>query len=200
MGAASDEQQHPGNQQQQQQQQVVTRSAAKRAASEGTASGQVHHTLLESPPPGEQVSRRGRAMLLAALNPLWATLAGWVAACVCLWLVVGVSERVLEPISRRTCNLPYILWLCATCVTLVLPLIAAQPLLPNGLQPLLVHGFSRNMLGVFLAANLMTGSINLGMDTLAVPDTQARAIVALYMLANCLLAVELDVRGITLKI
>jgi phosphatidylinositol glycan class W len=115
-------------------------------------------------------------------------------------VVVLLSERLLEPVSRRTCNLPYILWLVATCVTLVLILIAAQPLLSNGLQPLLVRGFSRNMLGVFLAANLMTGGINLAIDTLAVPDVQARAIVAVYMLLNCMLAVGLDAAGVTLKI
>ncbi|KIZ02066.1 Uncharacterized protein MNEG_5891 [Monoraphidium neglectum] len=66
--------------------------------------------------------------------------------------------------------------------------------------PLLLEAFNRNMLALFLAANLATGAVNLGVDTLSVGHGAARAIVGTYLVAVCLLAVALDALNITLKL
>ena len=57
------------------------------------------------------------------------------------------------------------------------------------------------MLALFLAANLLTGAVNLGVgDTTAVGDGAARAVVGAYMLAVCALAAGLDAADVTLRL
>ncbi|KAF8059100.1 esf1 [Scenedesmus sp. PABB004] len=63
----------------------------------------------------------------------------------------------------------------------------------------LAVAFNRNMLPLFLLANLLTGAVNLSLNTLAVGRWPARAIVGLYMLVLCCAAVALDNAGVTLK-
>lgn len=67
------------------------------------------------------------------------------------------------------------------------PLFAFAPLL---------CALNRNMLAVFLGANLLTGAANLLTDTLAAGDARARLTVALYLLAVGGGAAALDARGI----
>jgi hypothetical protein len=50
------------------------------------------------------------------------------------------------------------------------------------------HDANRSMLQLFLVANLLTGCINLSIDTLNVGDSAAIGIVALYTVALCGLA------------
>ena len=67
----------------------------------------------------------------------------------------------------------------------VLAAFAAAQLLGQQAVPRLLQAVNANMLPVFLAANMLTGLINLSMDTLSVSDWTARAIVACYMLCLC---------------
>jgi phosphatidylinositol glycan class W len=64
----------------------------------------------------------------------------------------------------------------------------------------LMLAFNRNMLALFLIANLLTGGVNLSINTLAVGSWAARVIVGVYMLLLCGLAVLLDKRGVVLKL
>lgn len=50
---------------------------------------------------------------------------------------------------------------------------------PSGLMVSL----SDNLLSVFLVANLLTGAVNIGMDTLAASDRKALGVVVAYVLA-----------------
>lgn len=68
----------------------------------------------------------------------------------------------------------------------------AQVVLPRGLQPWLTEAFNRNMLPLFLVANLATGMVNLSVYTLDVPDQTARCIVVVYAAIICGLAAALD--------
>ncbi|KAJ9507825.1 hypothetical protein QJQ45_019261, partial [Haematococcus lacustris] len=124
----------------------------------------------------------------------------WGVVCGALWLLLLLAEVCLQPVSRRTCNLAYVVWIAALCVTLLLPLAAAQVLLPTGLRPSLPLAVSQNMLPVFLAANLTTGAVNMGCDTMQVGPGQARAIVMAHMGLVVAIAWLLDRSDVVLKI
>ena len=61
----------------------------------------------------------------------------------------------------------------------------------------LLRALSRNMLALFLAANLLTGAVNLLTDTLSAGPGRARGTVAAYAAALCAVAALLDARGVT---
>ena len=65
---------------------------------------------------------------------------------------------------------------------------AAAQLLGQQAVPGLLQAVNANMLLTFLAANVLTGLINMGIDTLGVSDWAARGIVACYMLCLCFMA------------
>jgi len=135
----------------------------------------------------------GRAVLrlrTAGLLPgLVATMA---AACISLWLATVASRGAVEPVCRRSCNLAYILWVAAhNCSALSVFLLADilgrdstgswRPMLG------LAGTLSDHMLEAFLIANLLTGAVNLSIDTLQVGATAAGYILVGYMLLQCLL-------------
>ena len=67
----------------------------------------------------------------------------------------------------------------------VLAAFAAVQLLSQQAIPRLLQAVNANMLPLFLAANVLTGLINLSMDTLGTGDWTARGVVACYMLCLC---------------
>lgn len=90
----------------------------------------------------------------------------------------------------------YVLWVCAQCfASLAMCAVtdvatAALAALPRAAPPAggaagtsaapsprLLCAINRNLLPLFLAANLLTGAVNLGFDTLTTSDSVARAIV-----------------------
>ena len=56
------------------------------------------------------------------------------------------------------------------------------------------------MLAIFLFANLATGCVNMGMDTLSASDWEARVVVWTYMVGVAGVAAGLDVTGFHLKL
>lgn len=64
----------------------------------------------------------------------------------------------------------------------------------------LMSACSSNMLPLFLLANLMTGAVNLMLDSLLVQDMQAILIVCLYMVLVCCVAFGLHSNNIQLKL
>ena len=130
---------------------------------------------------------------------IWSLQVGLVDAA--LWLAAELAGPLVEPVSRRACNLAYILWICAICMAMLVLCLMTQLVTPpaQGL-PQLLGAANRNMLGVFLAANLLTGAVNLAFNTLAVGDAAARALVCVYMLVVCLCASWLDWRDVSLKL
>jgi hypothetical protein len=118
----------------------------------------------------------------------------WFVHCA-VWAVVAWAFTMalgawVQPISRRLCNAAYACWIAAMALTTLLFSAVAEVLaeLVGGgraaATPLLT-GLSRHQLAVFLAANLLTGGINLSLDTLAMPDSVAMAVLAAYMAAWC---------------
>ena len=133
-----------------------------------------------------------------ALAPLHLWLFKWLLLDGLLWCAALGAEALLEPISRRSCNLPYILWTVALCLAMCLLLAAAQLLVP-GCQPRLMQAVSRNQLPLFLAANLLTGAVNFSVDTMGVGAWAAWGVVASYTGLVCGMAAGLEWRGVTLK-
>ncbi|KAG1668829.1 hypothetical protein FOA52_004923 [Chlamydomonas sp. UWO 241] len=66
--------------------------------------------------------------------------------------------------------------------------------------PWLPAAASRSMLAVFLAANVLTGLVNMSIDTLAADDWTARAVVGSYMVAVAGAVAALDAWGVVIRI
>ncbi|WIA18598.1 hypothetical protein OEZ85_010038 [Tetradesmus obliquus] len=204
-------------------------------------------------------SSRAAAAVGECARVVWSWVGRLLLADCAVWLALLAAETWLEPVSRRSCNLAYVLWVTAQCMTWLL-LCLMGDLLTSGLaggassspaSPIissrmaargssstaepaagaaallatapgsaaaaagnssssssgsssggpmrLMLAWNRNMLALFLAANLLTGAVNLSINTLAVGRWGARSIVGLYMLVLCGLAVLLDSAGVTLK-
>ena len=92
----------------------------------------------------------------------------------------------IEPVSRRACNSSYVLWSVSLSLQLLSVLVA---LLPTGQDkqaiPVLMKVVNNSLMPVFLSANILTGIINMSMDTLVVPNAAARVVVLAYMAALC---------------
>ncbi|GFR52686.1 hypothetical protein Agub_g15312, partial [Astrephomene gubernaculifera] len=259
-------------------------------------------------------------MRVAAVAPLLRCVLHFAAADGLLWVAVAALEAYVEPISRRSCNAAYVMWVAAQCVAWALPLLLGQalqtalgacgdtsrgdngsgngnvngnsnrgssgggsdgamsgamqaaegraagggggrisggvvaagngvagsattaasaaasrrggsatagpvgpagggcgdggrvstptPQLPpsrappsaDSWGPLVLQAINRNQLAVFLLANLLTGAVNLFMNTLQVPDRPARALLGAYITLVCVVAVFLNARGWRLKL
>lgn len=120
-------------------------------------------------------SNRSRGIAAGALVRLAAVDAA-------LWLACLVACRTIQPVSRRACNLAYVTWMLALGLQGVCLFLAAGWLRP-GSVPCLLGRINSSMLAVFLAANLLTGGVNLTVDTLAVGRGGACAILLAYMAA-----------------
>eukprot|EP00963_Diacronema_lutheri_P001609 scaffold102_cov340-Pavlova_lutheri.AAC.66 len=104
-----------------------------------------------------------------------------------LWLCFCQAERVLEPASRRTCNLTYVLWMLAFNFSMIFLFMVASAAMRIR-QIHLVAAVNRHLMSVFLLANVLTGFVNLTMDTLNATREVALAVVALYAASTSLSA------------
>ena len=95
-----------------------------------------------------------------------------------------VAQWQLQPISRRFCNLAYVLWIVREGLVLLLSCSAVElrsiVLYGKARQISFIEGLSRQQLAVFLAANVLTGIVNMSMDTLHASDGVAAAVLLVY--------------------
>ncbi|KAI8509343.1 hypothetical protein Bbelb_131910 [Branchiostoma belcheri] len=168
------------------------------------------------------------------------TVQQWLVACGQLlvtcgvfWVLLVLCVEHVEPVSRRTANLPYQLWMMVyniqiigsmLLVDLVVVIAAELRLLKRDYSPriwalenttgdskdaapteqqlpdwCLLSAVNRNQLFFFLLANLLTGAVNLCVDTLRTEPFLAFCIVFAYMLQLCNVLVVLHARNISLK-
>ncbi|KAH9863926.1 hypothetical protein J1614_009859 [Plenodomus biglobosus] len=119
-------------------------------------------------------------------------------------------------VSRRLANLPYILWVCAFNASQITLCCAIESLLfPNlytartradervrtrSATSSILHAFNRNGLAVFLVANLLTGLVNVGVDTLGMGVWGAMGVLGAYTVVLAGVAVGLDLWDVQIKI
>ncbi|KAK7256573.1 hypothetical protein RIF29_30027 [Crotalaria pallida] len=108
----------------------------------------------------------------------WVRMRVWVLA-ILFWLLTVFLDRHVERISRRTCNLPYVTMVIADNLQLFSILMLAD-LVPGIKTSILEEAFNRNLLATFLLANILTGLVNLSVDTLSVSTITALCILLVY--------------------
>ena len=136
--------------------------------------------------------RSPRALLRAALL---------VGATFALALAVGAT---VQPPSRRLANAAYVLLCAAVNGYVLLACALVDALTTRAQQPPppspLLDAVNENQLLTFLAANLLTGAVNLALDTQSQPAAVAVPLLAVYMLCVSGVALAAKKLGIRLKI
>ncbi|KAL7471457.1 hypothetical protein ACHAXS_011738 [Conticribra weissflogii] len=121
---------------------------------------------------------------------------------VLLWTIhFGLVYGMEIPTSRRSTNVSFIVWALAHNLTILMCIhfvLMRSPLSEYGtdistrLAPKLLHAVNRFGLAVFLTSNIMTGLVNLTVDTLHSSDVEALVVLSLYLTLVCAGALLLD--------
>ncbi|SJX62363.1 related to GWT1-GPI-anchored wall transfer protein [Sporisorium reilianum f. sp. reilianum] len=135
------------------------------------------------------------AMVLASLAIVW-------------WLAYALSRCVGLRVSRRLANLPYVVWVAAFNTSFLLGYVLVYMWLLQPVEahthgpvtPAVLHDLNTHALTVFLAANLLTGLVNVAVRTMYTRDAVALGVLLVYTAACCALARVLTVRGIRFKL
>lgn len=127
---------------------------------------------------GGGAQQRQQARQRRTVPSAWRAVVALGVATVACWAAYTLAAAV-QPVSRRACNAAYVLWMLALDVQ-CLGLFAAADALAPGPPPHLLATLARHMLPAFLLANLLTGGVNMGMDTLHAGNWTARGVVGGY--------------------
>ncbi|PQM35040.1 uncharacterized protein Pyn_24961 [Prunus yedoensis var. nudiflora] len=127
----------------------------------------------------------------------WAKIRVWILSLL-FWLLTVIIDRHIERVSRRTCNLGYVTLVLAVNLQ-VLAILLLSNFLPGSKTSVLEEAYDRNLLGTFLLANLLTGLVNLFVDTLFASSVKALFILIAYAFSLTFLIGLLDFCGIRLK-
>ncbi|KAH0450017.1 hypothetical protein IEQ34_020709 [Dendrobium chrysotoxum] len=101
--------------------------------------------------------------------------------CIIFWSLTVILDRYVERVSRRMCNLSYVTFVLALNLQ-VLSVLMLSDFVPVQRPLLLEEVFNQNLLGSFLLANVLTGLVNLSIDTLSASSIAAVSILVGYML------------------
>ena len=130
----------------------------------------------------------------------------WVARLATLsglfWAALYALSKLVEPVSRRTCNAAYVVWVIAFNLSVLAAFAAVEvlgPLPPGHAAVPVYQSINRNALAVFLAANLLTGAVNIFTDTLSASDAQAQGTLHAYMAVVAGAAFAADRADLSLK-
>lgn len=121
----------------------------------------------------EKLAKRKTELMLSLL--------GYAAAS---WIAIWGLGLMGISVSRRFANLPYVLWTTAYNTSYLAGFLALElGLFPDGgadACPPLLEAVNRNGLAVFLIANLLTGLINVSMQTMYAGHGTALAVLGAY--------------------
>ncbi|XP_075524175.1 uncharacterized protein At4g17910-like [Primulina tabacum] len=108
-------------------------------------------------------------------------------------------DKCVERVSRRMCNLAYVSLVLATNL-LVLTILMLSYYVPGSKSSVLEESFNKNLvLATFLLANVLTGLVNLYIDTLSVSPISALVILFAYAFVSSFVVGFADFLGIKFK-
>ncbi|GAC95283.1 GPI-anchored wall transfer protein 1 [Pseudozyma hubeiensis SY62] len=126
------------------------------------------------------------------------------------WSGFGLASVVGWRTSRRLANLPYVLWVVAFNTSFLLGYVVVYGLVlqpveeqegrEDSMTPRILEDLNRHSLTVFLAANVLTGLVNLTIETMYTRDAVAVGLLLVYVGVCCGLARWLSARGYRLKL
>ncbi|KAK9727679.1 Glucosaminyl phosphatidylinositol (GlcN-PI) nositol acylation protein [Basidiobolus ranarum] len=145
--------------------------------------------VLPDPPTYKQRQKQPMILLISA---------------VMMWTLFHIVRGFLEiEVSRRMANLPYVLWVVAFNLTLLLVIMCIERFVnPNVFSPeipFLLDSLNQNGLTVFLIANVLTGLINISIQTLYTSPLLSFVICSAYMAIICSIAVWLKLNGLRIR-
>ncbi|KAM3686702.1 hypothetical protein ACJW31_10G022000 [Castanea mollissima] len=114
------------------------------------------------------------------------------------WIITVLLDRHVERVSRRMCNLTYVTMVLALNLQ-VLAILMLSDYIPGSKTSVLEEAFNRNLLGAFLLANVLTGLVNLSVDTLSASSVTALFVLVVYASTLSTVVGIADFCGIRLK-
>lgn len=129
-----------------------------------------------------------------------------------IWLIVWVLQYISTTsyrvglnwqVSRRLANAPYVEWVVAFNVGQILCFYLIESVSFQAQKPItsqIFRAFNRNGLAIFLLANLLTGAINLSLDTLHMSVLSSMAVLFGYAACLTVVALVLDAYDLSLKL
>ncbi|BBM97007.1 glucosaminylphosphatidylinositol acyltransferase [Marchantia polymorpha subsp. ruderalis] len=109
----------------------------------------------------------------------WIVIDVWLLDAI-FWLLAIFVDEFIERVSRRMCNLAYVLFVLAQNLEVIAIFLTADSMLPPRVMPLL-RIFDQNMLATFLWANILTGLVNMSMQTIFAPTHVAMGALSSYL-------------------
>ncbi|KAG6410372.1 hypothetical protein SASPL_128430 [Salvia splendens] len=114
------------------------------------------------------------------------------------WSLTLLLDWYVEATSRRMCNMAYVSLILAINLQ-VLAIVMMFDCVPGCKSSAMEEAFSRNMLASFLLANVLTGVVNLSIDTLSASSISALAILFAYAFILCFVVGIANYFGMVLK-
>ncbi|GMN30556.1 hypothetical protein TIFTF001_002846 [Ficus carica] len=127
----------------------------------------------------------------------WARTRVWLLS-VLFWVLTVLINAHVERVSRRMCNLAYATMVLAVNLQ-VLGILMLSDFIPGSKTSVLEQACNRNLLATFLLANVLTGLVNLSMDTLSASPITALSILIAYAFTTCVVIGLVDFYGVRLK-
>ncbi|XP_042485665.1 S-locus-specific glycoprotein S13-like [Macadamia integrifolia] len=130
-------------------------------------------------------------------NIQWARKRVWILTFL-FWFLTIILDKHVEKVSRRMCNLAYVTFVLAQNFQ-VLGLLLLSDFTGGQKISVLEEAFNRNLLASFLMANVLTGVINLCVDTISASSVTAFIILLSYAFVLSVLTGSAEFVGIGLK-
>lgn len=127
----------------------------------------------------------------------WARTRVWLLS-VLFWVLTVLINAHVDRVSRRMCNLAYATMVLAVNLQ-VLGILMLSDFIPGSKTSVLEQACNRNLLATFLLANVLTGLVNLSMDTLSASPITALSILIAYAFTTCVVIGLVDFCGVRLK-